>query len=391
MPGLNAIMDELILKYLQQTLSEAEQTQLNEWLASSDENKELFEKLTDQQYISAALDNLYLYDEERGWETIKRKFPFKEAKPIKKFSWRRIAAAAAFILLGTSAYFLFISKAARKNDIVEISNTTPNDIAAPKGTKAMITLSDGRTVLLDSVANGTLAIQGKVNVIKTVDGQINYNGSAVAIEYNTLFNPRGSKVQPLTLSDGTKVWLNSESSIRFPIAFMGNERRVEITGEAYFEVTKDGTKKFIVTGNNVTTEVLGTYFNVNTYTDESSIKVTLLEGSVKVIKGSSLRLLQPGQQAQVTNEVKVVNGVDLEEVMAWKNGRFQFEGAGIEEVMRQIARWYDVEVVYEGKPKEQHFRGGISRDVEVSKLLKMLETTTAVHFRIAGKKVIVMP
>jgi ferric-dicitrate binding protein FerR (iron transport regulator) len=192
----------------------------------------------------------------------------------------------------------------------------------------------------------------------------------------------------MTLSDGSKVWLNAGSSVRFPVAFTGNERKVSITGEAYFEVAHDARKPFIVKdiNRNAEVQVFGTHFNVNAYDDEPTINVTLLEGSVKV----NNTMIKPGQQAQVGNGVKVASNVDFDEVMAWKNGRFQFEGAGIEEVMRQVARWYDVEVIYENKPLNQHFRGGISREVEASKLFKMLEMTEAVHFRIEGKKVYVI-
>jgi len=315
---------------------------------------------------------------------------FENPKVRRIFSWRRVAVAASIMLaLGIGSYFIFFNKG-KQNEIVKTNNTVPHDVTAPKGTKAMITLANGQKVLLDSLTSGTLAIQGSVNVVKTADGQIVYNGSATEVEYNTMFNPRGSRVVPLTLSDGTKVWLNSESSLRFPTAFAGNERGVEITGEAYFEVAKDATKKFIISGNGVTTEVLGTHFNVNTYTDESSIKVTLLEGSVKVTKGALTGLLKPGQQAQIGSEVKIVTSVDVDEVMAWKNGRFQFNKASLQEVMRQIARWYDVEISYEGKIAPQQFGGKMQRDLNLSEVLDGL-AKSQVHFRIEGRKVVVMP
>jgi ferric-dicitrate binding protein FerR (iron transport regulator) len=196
----------------------------------------------------------------------------------------------------------------------------------------------------------------------------------------------------MTLSDGSKVWLNAGSSVRFPVAFTGNERKVSITGEAYFEVARDAYKPFIVKdiNRNAEVQVLGTHFNVNTYDDEPVMKVTLLEGAVKVIKGISTRLLKPGQQAQVGSDVKVITGIDTEEVMAWKNGRFQFKKASLQEVMRQVARWYDVEIVYEGKIIPQEFGGKMQRDLKLSEVLEGL-AKSQVHFRIEKKKVVVMP
>lgn len=313
--------------------------------------------------------------------------PERTSAPLKSLHFPRSrwwAAASILLLLGAASYFLFFDASPKPAPIVKISQPT-EDVKAPVSSKAMITLSNGQQVLLDSL---TSLSQGTVKIHKTTDGQIVYNGSAATLEYNTMINPRGSKVQPLTLHDGTKVWLNAESSIRFPTAFAGPERKVFITGEAYFEVAHDITKPFLVNKGDMQVQVLGTYFNVNSYDDEAAVKVTLLDGSVKIAKGSLTAMLKPGQQAQVSNGIRLVNDADLEQVMAWKNGIFQFEGSDIEEVMRQIARWYDVEVVYEVKPT-QHFRGDIARNVDVSNVFKMLETTGAVHFRIQGKKVFV--
>jgi len=234
--------------------------------------------------------------------------------------------------------------------------------------------------------------------VKNADGGIIYDGALRQaqgdIQYNTLTNPKGSKVVDMTLSDGTRVWLNAGSSVTYPVAFVGKERKVTIDGEAYFEVTHNVAMPFKVSKGNMEVTVLGTHFNVNAYDDDAIIKVTLLEGSVRASTGSAGQsvIIRPGEQALAIDNGKLTieKGIDLDAVMAWKNGRFQFEGVGIDEVMKQVGRWYDVEVVYEAKPKEQHFRGGIARDVEASKLFKMLEATGAVHFRIEGRKVIVI-
>lgn len=386
-------ISELLNRLFHGTISVSEKESLARWVQESGEEDHLKEMIQQSWQQFETQETLPQAKANELLQSILFHAKSQEKQPAKligmhKRSWGRIAVAASILLaLGIGSYFIFFNQP-KQNEIVKTD--LPKDVEAPKGTKAMITLANGQKVLLDSLTSGTLAIQGNVNVVKTADGQIVYNGSSTEIEYNTMFNPRGSKVVNLTLSDGTKVWLNSESSLRYPIAFAGNERGVEITGEAYFEVAKDAKKKFIVSGNGVTTEVLGTHFNVNTYTDESSVKVTLLEGSVKVTKAALTGLLKPGQQAQVSSEIKVVNGVDVDEVMAWKNGRFQFNKASLQEVMRQIARWYDVEISYEGKITPQQFGGKMQRDLNLSEVLDGL-AKSQVHFRIEGKKVVVMP
>lgn len=319
-------------------------------------------------------------------EKLMRKIGVSKKATIKSLLWKRIAVAASIaIVLGLGSYFLFFNKSDKKEQIVKIEEPA-KDVEAPKVTKAMITLANGQQVLLDSL---TTLSQGNVNIEKTKDGQIVYNGSAAIVEYNVMINPRGSKVQPLTLNDGTKVWLNAESSIKFPTAFIGNERSVEITGEAYFEAAHDATKPFIVKDKIRGTEVqvIGTHFNVNTYTDELTTKITLLEGSVKVNQSV---ILKPGQQAQVANETKVLNNVDIEQVMAWKNGNFKFSRTDLKIIMREIGRWYDVEVVYEGNIPVQLYNVGVPRTANVSEVLKGLEYTGA-HFSVEGKKIIVRP
>lgn len=309
-------------------------------------------------------------------------------KVRRMFNWRKIAVAASVILLlGIGSYFLFFNKTGKQDSMVNAE--LAKDVEAPKTTKAVITLADGSVVALDSVTSGTLATQGNVRVTKTTDGKIIYSGNANEVVYNTLTNPRGSKVIDMTLADGSRVWLNSGSSVTYPVAFVSNERKVSITGEAYFEIAHDASRPFKVNKGETDITVLGTHFNVNAYDDEQNIKVTLLEGSVKVSKGSINDILKPGQQAQINNDVKVVDDVDLEQVMAWKNGRFIFNGSDIESVMRQVARWYDMEVEYKGDLTKEEFVGVISQNVNISQILEMLEKTRAVSFEIIGRKIIV--
>jgi ferric-dicitrate binding protein FerR (iron transport regulator) len=239
-----------------------------------------------------------------------------------------------------------------------------------------------------------LAQQGNTSVIKKNDGQLEYNsldGKTGEVAYNILKTPMGGQYK-ITLPDGSKVWLNAASSLKYPVVFVGAERRVEITGEAYFEIAKDLNKPFKVQLNNMEVEVLGTHFNVNGYSDEEAIKTTLLEGKVKVLAAKEFKFLVPGQQAQLksSGNISVTNDVSLEETVAWKDGNFQFENSDIKTVMRQLARWYEVDISYKGNINK-HFIGSISRDVKLSQVLTMLQQTGEVKFKIEGKNLIVMP
>ncbi|MEP7374549.1 MAG: FecR domain-containing protein [Chitinophagaceae bacterium] len=412
-------IEYLIRQHISNAATPAEQSQLMANLHAADYDEEDLLQMLDQIANSSVADKTY---DPAYWQPIlqqimetnkAKQIPITRTLIFTMANWRRIAIAASIILaVGISAYF-FIST--RNGDKSPSIATTTHDVEAPKNTRATITLADGRIIELDSLASGTLATQGNTNVIKNIDGKIVYDAGQVpstggdlgeAIVFNTLSNPRGSKVIDMTLSDGSHVWLNAGSSITYPVAFVGNERKVEITGEAYFEVAHltpalskgEGGKAtpFIVSKGNMEVTVLGTHFNVNAYDDEANIQVTLLEGSVKVrstINDQRPTIIKPGEQAVLTanGQLSTANHIDLDEVMAWKNGIFQFEGADIKTVMRQIARWYDVEVEYQGNEVGQHFRGTISRNVPASKLFIMLELTKAVHFEIEGKKIIVKP
>jgi transmembrane sensor len=274
---------------------------------------------------------------------------------------------------------------------------------APGKSGAVLTLADGSQLVLDSMGNGMVATQNGTQVLLK-GGELAYApaGSVSGeIAYNTMTTPKGRQFQ-LTLPDGTRVWLNAASSLRFPTAFGGNERLVSVTGEAYFEVARNNKQPFKVNVNGkATVEVLGTQFNVNAYDNESSIQTTLLNGSVRVSDAkttASAVVLKPGQQARMANDlnqatannIKLVNDVDINKVMSWKNGLFDFEGASLSEVMRQIERWYDIEVVYEKGIPNVEFEGKMTKDVPLKDLLTMLDRSD-VHFRIENRKLIVLP
>ncbi|KAA2241676.1 DUF4974 domain-containing protein [Chitinophaga agrisoli] len=303
-------------------------------------------------------------------------------KPVAFRRWYWAAAAVTLIAAGT-VYYMAGSKKAPQQLAVHV----PADIA-PGTNKAQLTLANGSTVSLDSTSARVIT-QGTA-VIHQQRGQLLYaaNGVSTAVSYNTLNTPQGGQFQ-IQLSDGTRIWLNAASSIRYPTAFTGHERRVEIRGEAYFEVARMAESPFIVqVDDRAAVEVLGTDFNVNAYKDEKSLNTTLLNGSIRV----NGVMIKPGQQARIrpSSEIQVIKEADIIKAMAWKNGLFDFENAGLDEVMRQLARWYDIEVSYEGDIPDIEFVGKISRNTSLRGVLKGLERM-GVHFRLEeGRKLVVL-
>jgi transmembrane sensor len=311
-----------------------------------------------------------------------------------KTAWFRYAAAV-IILFGISAYLWNLNRHAQFD---QVAKTNPvavqNDVPAPSMTRATITLSDGSKVVVDNITNGTLAIEGGASIKKTADGSILYSvdREGAALQYNTLVVPRGSQVASLILSDGTKVFLNAASSLRYPVSFSAGDRRVEISGEAYFEVAKDPTKKFIVSSNGIKTEVLGTHFNISAYAEEQVTAVTLLEGKVKVSNSTTTVTIHPGEQvAAEADGLTKKSGVNVDQVMAWKNGQFLTgQDVEIKAFLRQVSRWYDVDVQYSGTVTGT-VGGILSRQVSVSKVLELLESSGSARYKIDGKTVTISP
>ncbi|MGH2565646.1 MAG: FecR family protein, partial [Ginsengibacter sp.] len=329
--------DYLFQQYASRQHTPAEKQELMEFIDSGIYDEQL-KMLVGDQWLKGAVGDYENQRAEELYEKIMDRVKVKKMRP-----WLKYVAAAAVLVFLFGGYWLFTGKKVTngpgQTNIVKI------DVEAPKVTKATITLASGKQIVLDSAGNGLLAVQKNVQLVKLADGQIAYNGNGTtntSIEYNTLSNPRGSKVINLTLSDGSKVWLNAESSLRYPTAFTGAVRKVEITGEAYFEIAHDANKPFKVTRGETEVTVLGTHFNVNAYDDEEALKVTLLEGSVKVSQGNSNQTLSPGEQAQVTSQKQIYldKAPDLDQVMAWKNGLFNFNKTDIGTIMRQVQRWY---------------------------------------------------
>nr|WP_199078581.1 FecR family protein [Pedobacter sp. ASV19] len=303
-----------------------------------------------------------------------------------------IPAAAAVLVAGSSLYFTLRIRPSDSGP-----NLTENQVAHHQGqkdsNKAILTLSDGSEITLDEQKKGDLFKQGLAAIVKTDSTTLAYKvtqGQAKnTIYYNTLSTPKGSQYK-LILPDGTKVWLNSASSVRYPTQFQGKERNINLNGEAYFEVAKDAKRPFKVTANHTEVQVLGTHFNIMAYADESSVNTTLLEGSVKVKTGKTEKMLVPGQESRTSSGHIHVIKADVEDVMAWKNGWISLNGDDVQKVMRKISRSYGVEVRYEGKIPEGHFSGSVRQDNDISKILNILRAG-GIQFKNSGKNIIVLP
>jgi transmembrane sensor len=389
---------EILYRYIQNECTPEEAEQVLHWLGSEnitpDQKKMIHDLLTASRapinIDKARLQQILSRNEELILTRIDT--PVQTIKPYSTFSWLRLGAAAIlFAAIGVAAYRWLNKPPQTDNRATAATRPTPakKNITAG-GNKAVLTLGNGTQVILDEAKNGNVASQGNITIIK-IDGKLAYEkkGAANEVMYNTITTPRGGQYQ-LELADGSKVWLNASSSLRFPTAFPGQERMVELTGEGYFEVAKNTAQPFSVKVNNMQVEVLGTHFNIMAYADERAVNTTLLEGSVKIKTGNTTSLLKPGQQARLQqNNIKIADDVDVDEVVAWKNGYFQFErNAGIEQVMRQIARWYDVEITYEDNIPKRSFGGKISRDLDLQETLKVLELSK-IHCTINGRKLIV--
>ncbi|HEV2481029.1 MAG TPA: FecR family protein [Puia sp.] len=408
---MNTINSRIIYLWQQFSAREATRAELDELmelLSSGSHDEESREYLEELLAATPAGE-----EDPARWEPILQTIlhpmrtlePVGGASPVRRWV-RRVMAAAAVILLLVGAERLWRSSESHN------AVTAPVVIVPPGGNKATLTLANGQRIILDSAATGILADQGNTRVQKLGDGQLAYEAGkeggrpdkgAAASLYNTLTTPRGGQFE-LSLPDGTKVWLNAASSITYPTAFTGNSRTVELTGEAYFEVVHDKKRPFTVKAGGQTIQDIGTHFNVNAYTDEPAQVTTLLEGAVSV-DGHPLR---PGEKATVTGataaggatttsgataeggNVQVTQG-DPEQAVAWKNGLFDFTDAGLQTVMRQLSRWYNVDVSYEGNIPARQFTGMIGRSLTLDQVLKGLAKEN-VHYRIEeGNRLIITP
>lgn len=319
----------------------------------------------------------------------------QDRRSLLPVAWKIAATALLVLATGLLVYLHNGDNRIRNRDHLAAASAVSGASIRPGGRHAVLTLANGQQVILDSARDGVVARQGTSRVIKLSNGQLTYRNVFTTapgqVLYNTITTPPGGEYQ-VTLPDGSRVWLNAASSIRIPTAFVGGIRSVEVTGEAYFEIGDEPDKPFVVETGGVKIEVLGTHFNVNAYSDEAHVETTLTEGSIKVSKGAASRMLKPGQQAYTDRKTGdiAVGEANVDEVLAWKNGLFYFDNTNIKTIMREISRWYNVQVVYKGDEADQNtFSGVMSRYGDVEALLKRLELTGTVHFTITGTQITV--
>lgn len=390
MTKLNLEIQELLDKFLEDRLT-GEELQRFRSLAADPVNEELMaihveaalKAKSSGEGINADQDAIFQYilRESRRQRTEEKVIPIHTT-----YKTRRWMVAAAIILLAGIAL-----------TIVTVRNKVPKQSPAmakasdlpPGKDGAILTLGDGKQVLLDSMSNGQVAVQNGAKVLLS-NGRLTYTGEGGEITYNTMTVPRGRQFQ-LVLPDGTHVWLNSASSIRYPTVFTDKERKVDITGEIYFEVAQNAAQPFkVLVDQQEEVEVLGTHFNINAYDDEGMIRTTLLEGAVRVVANGNTAQLKPAQQAQLTmgSRLKVVDQVNVDQVMAWKNGLFNFNGSDVKTVLRQISRWYDLDIVYEAEPAPAKMMGEMQRSLSLSSVMDILKELD-VKYRLEGKKLII--
>jgi len=377
-----------------EVLTIEEGNELESWKKSRPENLKLYNQVNDSTRLKDLLHQWHSIELTR--ESNKKRLINQiagiqnDSKPainkihfMRRWGW---AAAAVVFLLGAGV-FAFLQKDNKvKDNIVLLQDVTPGS------NKATLLLANGASVTLDSA--GSRIIQQGNTAIQQHNGQLKYqaDGSPADVGYNTLSTPRGAQFR-VTLSDGTKVWLNSASSLKYPTAFTGKERIVELHGQGYFEVAKNAGQPFKVRINNMDVNVLGTHFDIMAYPDEKMVSTTLLEGAVQVHSGGDVQLLKPGEQAVLNKESHQlsVHAVAVNKVIAWKEGLFVFNNMDLATILREISRWYDVEIVYEVVPNGKLYGGGISRHLQLSEVLHFLEANGINRFKISGRKVIVLP
>ena len=403
---------ELFQKYINQTCTPAEVDQLFEMLENGEEGlagKELLKThFQDGLEPTGYTDDSLRQRLEDRFKQIEQHLAFQQPRSKRvSMVWRWVAAAAVIVLLAGGGIWYWLSSETKP---AVVSNVQQNEVV-PGSDKAVLTLADGKTITLDSARHEMLGRQGQTTVNQQ-GGQLIYDASEASntpsgeLIYNTLTTPRGGQYQ-LTLPEGTQVWLNSASSIRFPATFNDSARVVYVMGEVYFEVKPRYKKKkkervpFLVqvqsaNGLKQEVEVLGTHFNINAYEDEPYIATTLLEGKVSINRPgiASPAFLSPGQQAQLNpqgNQVRVISNADIAQAMAWKNGLFRFDGAELKTIMRQLARWYDVEVIFDrNAPVSEPFNGTMQRSLQLSQVIKGM-SGMGIHVKKEGKHLIVMP
>jgi hypothetical protein len=377
----------LLNQYFNDVLTDQENEELNNWYLATNLNANDFEEWINEIESEEQLAELF-------YTRFKQKNLKLHKAKVRTLSFKSyISVAAVFLIFMAFAVYLFSTKESIDKGSKAAKHQTISALIKPGDNKATLTLANGKVLELDDVASGKILDEEGLKITKTKDGRLLYevldNGSPSKI--NTITTPNGGQYQ-VVLSDGTRVWLNAASSLKYPTKFNGNRREVELSGEAYFEVSQNKNAPFVVNGNKQTITVLGTHFNVNAYQDEAFVTTTLLEGSVKVETRNSknAKMLKPGQQSVLIGQNFAIEDADIQEAVAWKEGYFKFKDEDLHIIMKQIARWYDVEVVYEDAFINKRFGAYISRQKSIHEILNIMQSTKGIKFKIEGRIVKVM-
>lgn len=398
----------LIRKYLSGEANEQEKWQIEQWYESFDTSSLEFAGGDSQMTEESLNKSLKALQEKIAQEHSAGEMPSsRSSKRI--FRWWQAAAAAIVLVIAAGVILALWKNQQRKKTGANIAVQTPTKDFQPGGNNAVLTLANGRQIVLDSAGSGLISTQGNTRIIKVNGGLLTYNRQSSnvngesSVQYNTITTPRGGRYEVI-LPDGSKVWLNAASSLRFPTIFIGNKREVEMTGEAYFEIAKNASMPFVVKKGSVEVTVLGTDFNVNAYDDESNLKVTLVEGLVRVSQVSTdnrqpithnSQLLKPGQQVILSlskdggTEMNLQKDADINEAVAWKNNLFWFDSENIEEVCKQLSRWYNVNISIHGNIPDL-FTGSIPRDMPFSKVFEVLQKTGSIQYKIEDANTIIV-
>ena len=379
----------LITRYLDGGIDPEEGVELNEWAAQSADNRGLLDRVSNEEELEKEITQWGNIDPAEGHAKWVSYMKGRRLSRIRRLAGWSAAAAAiiAIVIIG-------VNRRTVEQRLVNPALIAGTRAILPGRNTATLTLANGHTVLLDSAGTGNLATQGNAKLVKLDSARLAYSvtgaDKAAPVAYNILTTPKSGQYQ-LILPDGSHVWLNNVSSLRYPTSFNGPNRKVELTGEAYFEIAKVVGKPFIVNVNGEEVEVLGTSFNIKAYADEGVTQTTLLTGAVRVSAGKTAVRLQPDEQAQWkgSGDIRVLRNVPSQDIISWKNGFFYFGRASLQEVLLQLARWYDVDVRYEGAVPDLQFGGKIDRSLPLNELLKFLDKNQ-VHFRLEGRTIVVL-
>lgn len=387
----------LIVKRMQDSLSPQEHAELEQWLSEDSENFLLYEELMDENKLGAELEELQSIDHESAYQRLSDRF--FHSTPVLKNNTRRIwyFAAAALLVVSIGAYLVWSQAKPVAATQTTAQNEDHNQTIKPGSKKATLTLADGRTIELDHSKQGIIAEDGNNTIQQSNAGNLYYSEhqkqsfGTGSIPENVLTVPRSGEYS-VRLNDGTIVWLNALSTLRFPVTFKGAERRVHLSGEAYFQVAKDAARPFVVDVESVEVRALGTEFNITAYPEDKKVSAALVQGTVSIMRDEEEHVLKPGNTAEIPDGGKIeVREADIEEITAWKNGEFVFHNTPLYNLMNQLARWYDLDVSYPDGIPAINFTGGLQRDDGFFRVINFLELTGEVKFDIEGRKVLVYP